>query len=204
MSEQQNHWNKIYSSNNTRFSWSQGVPQTSLDFIHEAKLDKSANIIDVGGGDSRLVDFLIKAGCENISVLDISEQALARTKQRLGNKADKVNWIVSDFTDFHPDISYDLWHDRASFHFLTSEHQISKYISALRQGVKENGVVIIGTFSSEGPEKCSGLDIKRYSEENLTSLLGNDFVKIKCLTEDHITPNNIKQNFLFCSFRRIK
>lgn len=202
-SETQNHWEKIYSSKQpNEVSWTQEVPKTSLDFIHAAHLDKQANIIDIGGGDSKLVDYLLDEGYENISVLDISEEALTRAKTRLGSKAAKVNWIVSDITEFHPSTSYDFWHDRAAFHFLTTGPQIVKYLSTARQAVKDNGVVTIGTFSENGPKKCSGLEIKQYTEDALTAELENGFEKIKCITEDHTTPFDTTQNFLFCSFKR--
>jgi len=205
MKEQQNHWDNIYSTRQpNEVSWTQDIPKTSMDFIHYANLDKKANIIDIGGGDSKLVDYLLDEGYENISVLDISEQALLRAKQRLGKKAAKVRWIVSDITDFHPTTTFDFWHDRAAFHFLTNEPEIVKYLSTARQAVKENGFVTIGTFSKNGPKKCSGLDIKQYDEMSLISELENGFEKIKCVTEDHTTPFNTKQNFLFCSFLRHK
>lgn len=198
-----NHWERIYSTKQAgEVSWTQDLPKTSLDFIHEAHLDKQACIIDIGGGDSKLVDFLLDEGYENISVLDISEQALDRAKQRLGERALKVNWIVSDIVEFTPAGSYDFWHDRAAFHFLTTEPQIAKYLSTARQAVKENGVVTIGTFSDRGPNKCSGLEIRQYSEETLTAQLEKGFEKIKCVTEDHTTPFQTTQNFLFCSFKR--
>ena len=198
-----NHWEKIYSTKQpNEVSWTQEVPKTSLDFIHKAQLSKSANIIDIGGGDSKLVDFLLDEGFENITVLDISEQALRRTKERLADKAAKVNWVVSDITEFHPDTFYDFWHDRATFHFLTTEPQIIKYLSIAKQAVKENGFVTIGTFSENGPKKCSGLDIKQYSEKTLTTELNKGFKKIECLTEKHTTPFNTIQNFLFCSFKK--
>jgi cyclopropane fatty-acyl-phospholipid synthase-like methyltransferase len=198
-----NHWEKIYATKQPgEVSWTQEVPKTSLDFIHAAKLDKSANIIDIGGGDSKLADYLLKEGFENISVLDISQEALTRAKNRLGSMATKVNWIVSDITEFKPTITYDYWHDRAAFHFLTTERQIEKYLSTARTAVKHDGFVTIGTFSSNGPKKCSGLDIEQYSEDSLTEKLENGFKKIKCVTEDHITPFDTTQNFLFCSFKR--
>lgn len=201
--QQQNHWDKIYSTKQpNEVSWTQDIPKTSLEFIHAAHLAKEAHIIDVGGGDSKLVDFLLDEGFEHISVLDISEQALHRAKQRLGEKGNRVHWIVCDITDFTPEESYDFWHDRAAFHFLTTEKQIIKYLATARRAVKENGVVTIGTFSDEGPAKCSGLEIKQYTEETLSSELENGFEKLKCITEDHITPFNTKQNFLFCSFKR--
>lgn len=203
-SNRKSHWENIYSTKNpNEVSWTQDIPQTSLDFIHAAKLHKQANIIDIGGGDSKLVDFLLDEGYENITVLDISEEALAKAKRRLGPKADKVKWIATDILDFVPTQSYDFWHDRAAFHFLTSDEQIITYIAITRQALGENGTVTIGAFSEKGPKKCSGLDIKQYSEQGLIDQLGSEFEKINCVTEDHITPFGTVQNFLFCSFKKI-
>jgi len=202
-SNRKNHWEHVYSTKQpSEVSWTQDIPQTSLDFIHSANLNKQANIIDIGGGDSKLVDFLLDEGFENISVLDISEEALNRARKRLGSKAAYVTWIVSDITAFEPRQAYDFWHDRAAFHFLTTENQIAKYLSTARQALKENGVITIGTFSEDGPKKCSGLDIKQYSEKTLINELNNGFEKIKCITENHTTPFKTTQNFLFCSFRK--
>ena len=130
METRKEHWEKVYSTKQpNEVSWTQELPKTSLDFVHSFNLPKSASIIDVGGGDSKLVDYLLNEGYENISVLDISEQALTRAKQRLGDNAGKVNWIVSDVTEFHPSTSYDLWHDRATFHFLNNEEEIKNYLT---------------------------------------------------------------------------
>jgi len=199
----QNHWDTVYKTTNpNQVSWTQDVPKTSLDFIHSFGLSKTAKIIDIGGGDSKLVDYLLDEGFENITVLDISAQALAKAKLRLGDRAEKVNWVVSDITEFKPDRSFDIWHDRATFHFLTTTDQIGKYIDIARNFVA--GFITIGTFSENGPEKCSGLQIKQYSEEKLIAELKNGFDKIKCVTEDHTTPFGTSQNFLFCSFKRHK
>lgn len=195
------HWETVYETKNPdQVSWTQEVPKTSLEFIHSFGLDKQARIIDIGGGDSKLVDFLIDEGFENISVLDISSAAIEKAKKRLGNKAEKVNWIVSDITEFNPSETYDVWHDRATFHFLTTKPEIAKYMETARKSV--SGYLTIGTFSENGPKKCSGLDIKQYSEETLTAALNNGFEKLRCVTEDHITPFETTQHFLFCSFRR--
>lgn len=197
------HWEKIYETKQpNEVSWTEEVPKTSLDFIHSFNLPKSARIIDIGGGDSRLVDFLLAEGFEHITVLDVSSKALERARKRLGDRANKVTWIVSDLTEFSPDTTYDLWHDRATFHFLTADGQIMRYLSTARKAVKSGGYVTIGTFSTDGPKRCSGLDVKRYSEETLTEQLSKGFEKIRCITEDHITPFNTTQNFLFCSFKR--
>ncbi|HTM66327.1 MAG TPA: class I SAM-dependent methyltransferase [Flavipsychrobacter sp.] len=202
MSDKKKHWETVYSTKTpNEVSWTQNVPQTSLDFIHSFDLSKNAKIIDVGGGDSKLVDFLLAEGYEDISVLDISEAALERAKQRLGPKAQSVKWIVSDITDFQPTETYDVWHDRATFHFLTTKEQIRSYISVVSSGV--SGYITIGTFSDKGPKKCSGLDIKQYTEGELQQQLSKSFSKIRCITENHITPFNTTQNFLFCSFRKV-
>lgn len=203
MNPSKSHWNKIYATKHPEeVSWTQTIPKLSLDFVHKANMGKKASIIDIGGGDSRLVDFLVEEGYENISVLDISERALDRAIKRLGKNASKIKWIVSDILDFIPDTSYDFWHDRATFHFLTEEQQRVKYLSTARQAVKQNGWVTVGTFSTEGPEKCSGLDIKRYREETLAAEFEKGFIKIECKTEDHQTPFHSTQNFIFCSFKR--
>jgi SAM-dependent methyltransferase len=203
MIKSKDHWENVYTNKlPNEVSWTQEVPKTSLQFIHSANLEKNARIIDIGGGDSTLVDFLLKEGFENITVLDISEAALTRAKQRLGANASKVHWVVSDITDFIPVTQYDFWHDRATFHFLTTETQIHKYIAIARTALRDNGSAAIGTFSMDGPEKCSGLEIKQYSEDALTALLNDGFEKVKCITENHITPFNTIQNFLFCSFIR--
>ncbi|OUR94265.1 SAM-dependent methyltransferase [Flavobacteriales bacterium 34_180_T64] len=200
-SERKNHWETVYETKNPdQVSWTQDIPKTSLDFINSFGLKKTARIIDVGGGDSKLVDYLLDAGFENITVLDISAKSLEKAQNRLGEKAHKVNWIVSDITEFEPKTTFDVWHDRATFHFLTTPDQIKKYMTTARNSV--NGFITIGTFSQHGPKKCSGLEIKQYSEDALTLELKNGFDKIECVTEDHKTPFNTTQNFLFCSFKR--
>ena len=200
-SERKKHWETVYETKNAnQVSWTQEIPKTSLDFINSFGLPKNAKIIDIGGGDSKLVDYLLDEGFENITVLDISAKALDKTKRRLGKKAAKINWIVSDIIEFEPDTTYDIWHDRATFHFLTSNQQIANYIETVRKYVK--GYLIIGTFSVKGPKKCSGLEIKQYSEGTLTAELKNGFEKIKCVTEEHTTPFDTTQEFLFCSLKK--
>lgn len=202
--EIKNHWEKIYSTKQpNEVSWTQENPKTSLDFIHSFNLPRQASIIDIGGGDSKLVDKLINEGFEDITVLDISEHALLRTKERLGEMGKKVKWVVSDITEFKTEKTFDLWHDRATFHFLTTIDQINKYLERAKKNIKDNGFLTIGTFSKNGPKKCSGLEIKQYSEETLQDQLKKGFKKIKCVTEDHRTPFDTLQNFLFCSFKRL-
>lgn len=195
------HWEKVYETKSPdQVSWTQEVPKTSLDLIISFGFSKDAKIIDIGGGDSKLVDYLLKEGYENITVLDISAKALEKAKIRLGNKAEKVNWIVADITEFEPATTYDIWHDRASFHFLTTPEQISKYVALARKSV--TGYMAIGTFSENGPTKCSGLEIRQYSPESLSEEFKRGFEKLHCTTENHITPFATTQNFLFCTFKR--
>ncbi len=199
--DRKKHWETVYETKSPdQVSWTQESPKTSLEFIHSFGLKKSAKIIDIGGGDSKLVDYLLDEGFESVTVLDISAKSLEKAKDRLGEKANKVNWIVSDITEFEPNMTFDVWHDRATFHFLTTTEQITKYIKTARKSV--SGFLTIGTFSKNGPEKCSGLEIKQYNEDELTLKLINGFDKIKCVTEDHLTPFDTTQNFLFCSFKR--
>lgn len=201
--DRQKYWDNVYKNKQPHeVSWTQDVPVTSLNFIRSFNMPKGARIIDVGGGDSKLVDFLLGEGYENITVLDISRSALEKAKLRLGKRAWKVNWIVSDITAFEPGTTFDIWHDRATFHFLTTPEQINTYLNVARKSV--TGYMAIGTFSENGPAKCSGLDIRQYSETNLVTELNDGFGKIKCITEDHTTPFNTIQNFLFCSFKRIE
>ena len=203
MKKQKLHWENVYSTKQPQeVSWTQTIPKTSLDFLHKANLKKSAQIVDIGGGDSTFVDFLLEEGYQNITVLDISEHALNKAKSRLGEKSASVKWVVSDITQFEPEQKYDFWHDRATFHFLTKPAQIVKYLGTAKNAMNENGVVTIGTFSENGPKKCSGLDIKQYSEATLSKELQKGFDKIKCIIEDHITPFNTIQNFIFCSFKK--
>lgn len=201
--ERKKHWENIYQTKDfTDVSWYQAKPETSLNFLQEFNVEKTAKVIDIGGGDSYLVDHLLDLGYENITVLDISESALNKAKERLGNKAHQVNWIVADIATFKPTQQYDFWHDRAVFHFLTNEQDIDNYLKSMQKGIKATGVLILGTFSEQGPKKCSGIEIKQYSEKSMTDRLKAFFEKIKCITVDHITPFATIQNFVFCSFRK--
>jgi len=200
-SEKQQHWQNVYKTKHAHeVSWTQDIPKTSLAFIDECNLPATANIIDIGGGDSKLVDCLLDKGYKNITVLDISSEALNKSKQRLGEKADLINWVACDVTEFKPGEQFDIWHDRAMFHFLTTEKQIEKYLQVAASSVR--GFLIVGTFSDKGPGKCSGLTVKQYTETSLSKTLEKEFDKLHCITEDHITPFNTRQNFLFCSFKR--
>jgi cyclopropane fatty-acyl-phospholipid synthase-like methyltransferase len=196
------YWNMVYKTKNPdQVSWTQKIPQPSLDFIHSFHLPKTAKIIDIGSGDSLLVDYLLEEGFENITLLDISEKALDKVKMRLGEKAEKVHWVVSDIAEFQSDTMFDLWHDRATFHFLTTNDQISRYLERARKLVSQ--YLVIGTFSEKGPEKCSGLPIRKYDPDEMSVSFSDGFKKITCMNADHETPFGTKQNFTYCSFRRI-
>ena len=198
-----NHWEHIYNTKQpNQVSWTQEMPSISINFVKQLQIPKDAAIIDVGGGDSKFVDYLLAEGYTNVSVLDISEAAINRAKARLGNKALNVNWIVSDILAFNPALQYDLWHDRAAFHFQTENSSISKYIDIINKSV--TGKVIIGTFSVDGPTKCSGLQIKQYEESSLKNEFENaQFKNIECKRDDHITPSGSVQNFIFCAFEKM-
>ncbi|UMQ41966.1 class I SAM-dependent methyltransferase [Chryseobacterium sp. Y16C] len=196
-----NHWENVYETKNPdEVSWTQKIPQTSLDLIEEASKDKSSKIIDIGGGDSNLVDFLLEKGFENISVLDISSKALEKAKERLGSQAENVDWIATNIIEFEPQTTYDIWHDRAAFHFLTTKEEIKKYAEIVKNAVSDT--LIIGTFSVNGPQKCSGLPIVQYDENRLKAIFSDSFELVKFFTEDHITPFNTVQNFIFCQFKK--
>ncbi|HEU4575674.1 MAG TPA: class I SAM-dependent methyltransferase [Chitinophagaceae bacterium] len=197
------HWENVFATKTANeVSWFQPYPKTSVTFLELFKLPLNAAIIDIGAGDSYLVDVLLEKGYENIYVLDISSTALERARTRLGEKASKVHWIVSDITDFTPAVKFDFWHDRAAFHFLTSEEKIDKYVHLAERSINPGGYLVLGTFSEKGPAKCSGLEIKQYSQASMSSRFEHNFERIKCVEEDHITPFNTVQNFLFCSFKR--
>lgn len=201
ISERQQHWEHVYGTKKpNQVSWTQEVPKTSLDYIHSFGLSKDSNIIDVGGGDSLLVDFLLRDGFTNITVLDISYKALERAQKRLGSDAQKVNWVVSDIVNFEHDTPFDIWHDRAVFHFLTDETEIRKYVDLTKKLVNKH--MVIGTFSESGPQKCSGLNITQYSETTLSEKFGADFSLNEYKHEVHHTPFDTTQDFIFCSFTK--
>ena len=201
--EKKTHWETVYQKKQfEEVSWFQETPTTSITFFEKLKLPKSAKIIDVGGGESRFVDYLLANGFKNVTVLDISATAIDKKKQALGDKAQSVKWVVSDVVDFQPTEQYDFWHDRATFHFLTQQSDIEKYVTTIQQFVKPKGALILSTFSENGPTKCSGLDIKQYSEKTLSERVEAFFTKVKCVVVDHITPFATVQNFIFCSFKR--
>lgn len=196
----QAHWETIYGTKAPdQVSWFRPHLETSLSFIEGAAPDRMSRIIDVGGGESTLVDDLLSKGYGRVSILDISSTALEVTKARLGELANRVDWIVADVTslDFPAD-SYDVWHDRAVFHFLTVAADRAAYVESVRKSVKPGGHVIIGTFGPEGPSKCSGLNVQRYTAESLHGEFGRRFRLIDTVKEMHVTPFGTKQQFLYC------
>jgi len=196
------HWERIYQTKKSdELSWRQEKPKTSLGLISETGLDKDSSIIDVGSGDSNLVDNLLALGFKNITALDVSSTALNKARERLGDKAKMVKWIVSDLREFESGNRYELWHDRAVLHFLTKEEDISKYAELVRQSLKPGGYLIVSTFSTKGPQKCSGLHVKQYSEDSVKSLF-NDFEHIRSFEEEHLTPWGASQIFLYSIFRK--
>ncbi|GAA4073896.1 class I SAM-dependent methyltransferase [Flavobacterium cheonanense] len=203
MSPKKEHWEKVFATKQeTEVSWYQQMPETSINFFIENSIPKEAKIIDIGGGDSYLIDNLLEMGYQNLFLLDISANAIERIKNRLGAKAENVTFIVSDIVDFQPETTFDVWHDRASFHFLTNENEITIYKELVSNAIASKGFLFLGTFSENGPLKCSGLEITQYSEAKFDAIFGSDFEKIKCFEENHQTPFDTNQNFIFCSFKK--
>ena len=203
MSTRQQHWDTTYTSKaETGVSWFQSDPALSVRWIEEAAPDRSASIIDIGGGASRLTDRLIADGYSDITVLDISSIGLSRTCERIGEAADKVRWITADITAWTPDKTWDVWHDRAVFHFLTERPAQDAYIAALQKGTREGSAVIMATFAPTGPEKCSGLPVQRYDAQTLAARLGPNFHLYAESVERHETPFGTTQDFIYAAFRR--
>lgn len=198
------HWQNIYTTKlDNQVSWTQKKPTTPLNYLLDIKLNKNAKIIDIDGGTSRFVDFLLDNGYTNVTVLDISESAINRTQQRLGERASEVKWIVCDILEFKPKDQYQFWYDRAVFHFLNNEKDISTYVKLVNKHVGSGGHFLLGTFSLNGPVKCSGLEVQRYSAESMKHTFQDSFFVNSSFTEIHITPFETEQEFQFCGFVRI-
>ena len=196
------HWESIYRTKKPgELSWHQEKPETSLNLIVETGIERGAGIIDVGAGDSKLVDNLLDLGFRNITVLDVSPTALERAKKRLGSRADTVKWVISDVREFETGDRYDLWHDRAVLHFLANEEDVNNYVAVVRRVLKPGGYFIVSAFSLNGPKKCSGLDIRQYSEGTMKKLF-SDFEHLKSFEEVHVTPWGASQMFLCSVFRK--
>jgi ubiquinone/menaquinone biosynthesis C-methylase UbiE len=197
------HWEKVFETKKfDEVSWYQSDPKTSTDLIVSLAKNKNIAIIDIGGGDSNLVDKLINLSFTNISVLDISSFALEKSKERLNEDAVKVNWIVSDIAEFKTNNKFDIWHDRAAFHFLTQKSDIESYLERVSAYIKSGGYFIVATFSLKGPKKCSGLDIQQYSEASIKKVFKDQFIHIRSFKEIHKTPSGVEQGFIWNIFRR--
>lgn len=203
MNKAKNHWENIYQTRKfEEVSWYEEVPEPSLDFIDSLELAPEVNIIDIGGGDSHLVDHLLKRNFQHITVLDISELSLQRARKRLGGKTEKVSWIASDVTEFQPEEKYDLWHDRAAFHFLTDEENVHKYLQLIDEAIPSGGYLILATFSEKGPDECSGRNVKQYSTTEMKELLQDNFEALEVKNVDHETPGEAIQNFTYGLFKK--
>ncbi len=199
----QDHWQRVYQTKSEHeVSWHQGSPQPSLTLVAAAAASPNSSIIDIGGGDSHLVDHLVEQNFRKVSVLDVSSEALARAQARLGPQAASVNWIAADITTLMPTDVYDVWHDRATFHFMVTENDRSAYLARLRQGLVPGGRAIIATFALDGPEQCSGLPVKRYDAASLAETLGREFTLLNAERHLHRTPWGSVQPFQFGVFQR--
>lgn len=204
MSDRTTHWQNVYATKGeTEVSWFQASPAISLEMIRAASPDPAAAIVDIGGGASRLVDALLQGGYRNLTVLDLSANALDTAKKRIGAAASMVDWIVADATTWRPAKSWDVWHDRAAFHFLTDPRDRAAYVERLRSAVAPGGHVIIATFAPDGPEKCSGLPVQRHDSASLSAELGPEFELVETRSETHHTPWHSTQAFQFSRFRRL-
>jgi trans-aconitate methyltransferase len=201
--ERKQHWETVYQQKQPdEVSWFQTHPEYSLELIHATGMAKNQPVIDVGGGASRLVDKLLEAGYQDVSVLDIAAAALAHAGNRLGERATQVTWLESDVTAFAPPRQYALWHDRAVFHFLTDAGDRAKYLAVLHRAILPGGHVIIATFAPDGPDKCSNLPVERYDAEKFQATLGKGFRLLETRSEAHRTPANKIQHFLYFRCRR--
>ncbi len=201
--ELQLHWENVYRTKDTsRVGWFQKKPIISLNFFKYLEIPKTARILDAGGGDSLLVDYLLERDYRELTVLDISAAAIQNAQIRLGIFANYIHWIVDDLSKCQLNEKYDVWHDRAAFHFMRESEELKHYLNLVRRAVVQGGVLIIGTFSKTGPTNCSGLPVIQYSTEELTDFFSRYFEPIKCLNTDHITPGGVVQNYSFCAFRR--
>ena len=203
MSDRTTHWQNVYATKGeTEVSWFQDSPAISHEMIRAASPDQNAATIDIGGGASRLVDVLLQDGYRDIAVLDLSANALDAAKKRIGSAASKVDWIVADVTTWQPARTWDVWHDRAAFHFLTDPRDRAAYVERLRSAVAAGGHVIIATFAPDGPEKCSGLPVQRHDSASLSAELGPGFELVETRSEMHHTPWQSTQAFQFSRFWR--
>lgn len=200
------HWEGVYRAKGEReVSWFQERPTISLELIHATGASLEDSIIDIGGGASRLVDALLDRGFGAVTVLDLSEKALETAKARLGAlRSAKVNWVAADVTSWRPQQTYNVWHDRAAFHFLTDPEDRAAYVEQALRAVRPGGHVIVGTFALDGPERCSGLPVVRYDSAAIGKILGPSFDLLETVTDAHKTPTEAIQRFQFSRYRRVK
>lgn len=198
------HWERVYTRKDpTGVSWFQEHAGQSIELIRQTGVASDAAIIDVGGGASTLVDDLLAAGYTDLTVLDLSDTALSAAKARLGERENLVSWLVGDVTQLElPIHAYDVWHDRAVFHFLTTQEERDAYIQSVLRAVKPGGSVIVATFAEDGPEQCSGLPVMRYSAEALHAEFGAPFTLLRKEREEHLTPVGTVQRFIYCLCRK--
>jgi ubiquinone/menaquinone biosynthesis C-methylase UbiE len=199
----QKHWSEVYQNKAPdNVSWYQEKPELSLKLIEGTGLSENARIIDVGAGASTLVDHLLELGYSDLSLMDISAESLEISKKRVGEKSLRLKWLVGDVTKIElPKTAYDIWHDRAVFHFLTEEAQQKAYLEKIRASLAPKGHLIIATFASDGPLQCSGLDVMRYDAASLEKFFGKDFSLLSSYSESHITPWTSEQKFVYCHFQ---
>jgi len=196
------HWEEIYKTKSyEEVSWFQDKPETSIQFFEKLNLPKTANIIDMGAGESHLVDYLLDKGYEHITLVDISEEALNKTKARLGEKGKSVKYIIADAGTFKATEKYDFWHDRATFHFLTDIGEIEHYTQNICRSLNTGAYFLIGTFAEGGPKKCSDLEVYQYSADDLSEVFARCLTQKKSLKVDHKTPDGTIQKFTFCLFK---
>lgn len=202
--DRKSHWEEVYTKKTPKeVSWYQIEPAITLNLIRSTGIDHASKIIDVGGGASVLVDKLLDQGFQNLTVLDISSKSLNYARERLGELAGQVSWIEADVTEFDPPQQYDLWHDRAVFHFLTDPADRKKYVDIMGKALKDGGHLIMAAFAIDGPTRCSGLDVERYDSRKLKSELGANFKLIKNIDAEHVTPGQAKQKFTYCYFKKL-
>jgi 2-polyprenyl-3-methyl-5-hydroxy-6-metoxy-1,4-benzoquinol methylase len=197
------HWEDLYNERGEfQVSWFEDAPTISLELLRGIGAAPGSRIIDIGGGAARLVDALVRMNYDAVTVLDVSAEALSIARARLGEQAASVTWITADVTQWQPRQNYDVWHDRAAFHFLTEAAERAAYVGCLTKALPPGGHAIIGTFATDGPERCSGLPVARYDAESLSCTLGRSFALIETRRHDHTTPTGGIQRFLFSVFRR--
>lgn len=201
--DRRDHWARVYTEKApSEVSWYQAEPEASLRALDRLGARPDSALIDVGGGASNLIDALLERGWQDLTVLDIALSAIEAARNRLGPAADEVTWLVADITEWQPSRRYDVWHDRAVFHFLTEPEQREAYRRALSSGLAPDGLVIMATFAPDGPERCSGLPVQRYDPAALAKELGSGFRLVESWRQEHVTPWGSSQAFTWCAFRR--